>query len=408
MTQKTKSTRAITFAILLVGAAVILGLWFFKPQPAKRPFEPPLPVVVDVMNAQPMAYRAKVSTQGTIAPSRQIKVMAEVSGRVIEVNDQFTRGGFFKSSDTLVKLDDRDYRFALANTEAQLANAERELALEKGQARQAKRIWRDLGSSEANELSLRAPQVKAATASLKAARAEKQRAELNIKRTSIKVPFDGRVNSTSVELGEFVSAGTVLGEVFDNDLVEVRLPLNIEQFSILGLTPSADSDSFSNIEVVLSATMGNQLYEWQAKLKRIESVIDSRTRLFHIIAEVAKPFDSSVHEQPLIVGLFVKASLRGKLIENVIAVPKKAVNNKTVFVVEADNTLALRNVEEVDHGEDIVWLKSAIREGEKIVVSDPRVLDLGTSVTIKNTINNTESVNLSSSNLPSKPAATKN
>ena len=49
------------------------------------------------------------------------------------------------------------------------------------------------------------------------------------------LPFDGRVASTAVHVGEYVSVGTPLGRVFATDRVEVRLPLNDQQLAALGL-----------------------------------------------------------------------------------------------------------------------------------------------------------------------------
>lgn len=379
--RKFQQGRVGLIAILFLGAAVIVGLWYFKPEPAKRPPAKAQIAIVDTIVAKPKGYQATLSSQGIVEPKRQINLVAEVSGRVIGISDDFVSGGFFKSGDTLVKLDDRDYRYALANAQAQVASAERELALEKGQARQAKRVWRDLGSNEANSLSLREPQVKAARLALNAAKAEQQRALLNIERASISAPFDGRVDSAQVNIGQFVPTGSSIGSVFDSGVVEVRLPLNSEQFDLLGIRPNADDRSvLSAVPVKLSSFIGDTLYEWPATLSRIEASLDSRTRLFHIVVEVEQPFDPDAHGYPLLVGLFVEAILQGKTLENVISMPKKALLDDQVFVLGDENKLELRAVTLVDSDDDTVWIKSNIAQGQQIVVSDPRVLREGSRV----------------------------
>jgi len=384
VSQMLQRGRVGLIAIFFLGVATIACLWYFKPEPAKRPPAKPSVAIVEILVADPQTYQANISSQGTVAPKRQINLVAEVSGRVVNINDDFVNGGFFQSGETLVQLDDRDYRYALRNAEAQVANAERELALEKGQARQAKRVWRNLGSAEANALSLREPQVKAARLSLKAAKAEQQRSSLNIQRASISVPFDGRVESANINLGQFVPVGSNLGSVFDSSTVEVRLPLSNDQFALLGILPnSSNTAAFEAVSVELSAIVGGQTYQWPAKLSRVEASIDSKTRLFHIITEVDQPFDSSVHDYPLIVGLFVQANIKGKKIENVIAIPKKAVLNQQVFVLGKRNKVELKQITLIDRDADRLFVKVNIERGEKIVVSDPRVLKEGASVKVK-------------------------
>ena len=49
------------------------------------------------------------------------------------------------------------------------------------------------------------------------------------------MPFHGRVMSTAVDVGQYVTPGTTLGRAFGHDVVEIRLPLNDSQLASLGL-----------------------------------------------------------------------------------------------------------------------------------------------------------------------------
>lgn len=355
------------------------GIWFFKPKPVLRAKVEASPPVVDVILAQPGQYRAIVSSQGTVTPKRQINLVSEVAGKVIEVSPKFEEGSFFNSSEQLLRLDDREYRQAVVVADTQVIVAQRELALEQGQARQAKRVWRELGSKEANALSLRQPQLNAAKAGLRSAKAERSTALLNVERASISVPFDGRIQQKSVALGEFVSVGSVLATVYDSQSIEVRLPLNNQQLALAGFIPgkpiSEEQLSGELPTVLLSAKVGDNLYQWPATSIKMDVEIDSATRFYHLIVEIVNPFDSDKFEQPLLVGLFVQAAIRGASHEGVIKLPKKAlVDDEHVFVVDNENKLSLRQVHIVDRQKDTMFVKAAVDVGEKIVVSDPRVL----------------------------------
>jgi RND family efflux transporter MFP subunit len=336
---------------------------------------------VQVVLADPASYRAQIKTQGTIIPHRQINLVTEVSGRVTRVAEDFAVGGAFEEGQLLVELDERDYRYALVNAESQVASAERELALEKGQARQAKREWRDLGSAEANALSLRQPQVRAAEAALASARAERDRAFLNLQRSKIKAPFGGRVETKQVDLGQFLTVGSVLGTIYDSSVAEVRLPLSNDQLALTDFVPGQSIDAQSTL--TLSANIGGQDKEWIATLARLESSVDSTTRFYHIIAEVDQPFNMDIHSQPLLMGLFVEATLPGRQFENVIRLPKKALIDSQIFIVDEDDTLRLREITIVDQKGDFVWLQSSLEQGDRIVVSDPRVLRSDMKVRVK-------------------------
>jgi RND family efflux transporter MFP subunit len=373
------------FLMVVIGVAIMAGLWFFKPKPSLRPLVEVTDPLVDVIQARPRQYRATIVSQGTVMPRREINLVNEVAGRVVEVSSNFDVGRFFKADQLLIALDDRDYRYGLAIANTQIVVAERDLALEEGQARQAKRIWRDLGSNSANSLALREPQLNAAKASLRAAIAERDRAMLDVERTRVSVPFDGRIQTKSIALGEFVSAGTSLATVYGSEAVEVRLPLNNKQLALAGLTPGKEiasdlqRDSVSN--VLLSATIGDDLYHWPVTSMRMDAVIDETTRFYYLIVEVKDPFSSANFEQPLLVGLFVQAKISGKLHENVIQVPTKAlIDDAYVFVVNSDNKLSLRAVEIVDRQKNAVIIESDIDDGELIVVSDTRVLKQGLTV----------------------------
>ncbi len=367
------------FLIVVVGVAIMAGLWFFKPSPTLRPkVEAKLPIV-DVVIANPSQYRATIISQGIVAPKRQINLISEVSGRVVEVSANFEVGRFFKKNEPLLRLDDRDYRHNVAIAEAQIVVAERELALEQGQARQAKRVWRELGSEEANSLSLREPQLNAAKAGLISAKAERDRALLNLERTAIRVPFDGRIQLKSVALGEFVSAGANLATVYSNEAVEIRLPLNNQQLALAGLIPGKKIDSGQKSDdvarVLLSATIGDHLYQWSVTSVRMDADIDSATRFYSLITEVVDPFNTDKFEQPLLVGLFVQAKISGKRYEDTIQLPKKAlIDDKHIFIVNSENKLSMRSIYIIDRQTNNVVVKSDIKAGEQIVVSDTRVL----------------------------------
>ncbi|MFT7222839.1 MAG: RND family efflux transporter MFP subunit [Cellvibrionaceae bacterium] len=387
-----RHSRGATTALLIlaVGIAIIAALWFFRPQPTMRTQPVVKPPAVEVLSASTAAYQVQVKTQGTVVPRRQILLVSEVSGLAESVSKNFIDGGIFSEGDILVKLDGRDYAIAVTNARSTVANAERELALERGLARQAEREWRELGNRQANDLFLRKPQVNAAEATLAAARATLQQAELNLNRTKIRAPFAGRIQATEVDLGQFVPQGTAIADIYDSQWAEIRLPLTMKQLlqTKLSLTRLANGqftlDDGSHLAITLSAILGEQSVEWQARLVGMDASIDPRTRFTHLIAVVDRPFSSEQHQQPLIMGLFVEVTIPGRRFPTALRLPNRAILEGRVFVVDETRRLRSQAVTVIAREDDgTLWVDAPeIEVGELIVVSDPRVLREGMSVTL--------------------------
>jgi RND family efflux transporter MFP subunit len=382
-TQARHRGSVLVIIILMVGIAVASSAYIMRPKPKTRPLPPIEIPQVSVLKAEPKRYRVTVNTQGTVVPSREIDLVSEVSGRVIEVNSQFAKGAFFNAGDVLIKLDNRDYAYRVTQANAQVANAERELALERGQARQARKEWRDLGSAEANALFLREPQIRAAQAQLASARAELQQARLNMQRTEVQSFFDGRIQQTHVNLGQFITAGAVVASIYDSHLAEVRLPLTDQQVGKIGLPLGTTLTPEQQVDVTLSANVAGTTYEWPAVLVRTEATIDRRTRFYFGVVEIPEPFDSKRYQAPLLMGLFVEAKVAGKFFDDVIRLPLKAIfKQQSIYIVSADNTLQQRQIEIIDKRAGQVWVRADVKSGDAVVISDPNVLRPGMPVAI--------------------------
>jgi RND family efflux transporter MFP subunit len=382
MTRQLGSVNVII--IIVIGLVLAFGVYWLRPTPDLRPLIQPQPPIVSVVAITSQRQQMQVKTQGTIVPSREINLVAEVSGRVVSVSDVFVNGGFFSRGDVLVTLDKRDYQYRLAEAVAQVAAAERELALEKGQARQAQREWRDLGSDEANALSLRAPQVKAAEAQLSSAIAQRRQAEVNMERATIRAPFTGRIQAIQVNAGQYVTAGTVVAAIYDSALAEVRLPLTDKQLALVGIPLGITLTREQQNTVMLSAMIAGVTHYWPATLTRTEASIDDATRLYFAIAEIPDPFNLERYPSPLISGLFVEANIMGVELENVVQVPEKAMyQNRFVYLVDENNLTHQREVTVLAKEGSVVWVQGEFTDNEKLIVSDPKVLQPNIVVTQK-------------------------
>lgn len=367
--------------VLVVGGMAVTGLLTLKPAPRTMQVIEPPPPQVAVVHAEPRTQALTVESQGSVAPRRQIDLVVQVAGKVREVNDSFVDGGFFEEGETLLKIDARDYEFALIRARARVAEAAQLLATERGRARQAQREWRDLGNAEANELFLRKPQVAAAEAQLASAEADRDQAKLDLQRTEIKAPFRGRVREAVADLGQYLSPGTRVATIYDTSLASIRLPLSDRQAALVDLPLGfRDSNESPGPSVTISGVVGGENYKWQGQIVRTDASIDLNNRLYYAVAEVEDPFTRH-SETPLVIGLFVNARIHGREIADVVAIPRRALfKNDQVYVLDSENRVHLKTVRVLQTDKDQAWIKGELANGEAIVVGGQSFLVPGMTV----------------------------
>ncbi len=368
-----KITKVVApIAILLVAIASFKMLEAGKPVPEKKT-EEIRPLSVYIEHAEQKDVSLLVSTQGEVRARTEVDLVAQVAGRVVSISSEFTEGGIVTQGVSLINIDDTDYKLALAQSQAAVAEAEvgvQEALAIAGVARKQLR-----SSKKQSPLALKLPQVAQAKARLKAARASLSLAELNLARTKISLPFNGRVIEKSVDIGQYVSPGISLGRAFSTKVVEVRVPLDDDELASLDLPIGFIADGENPLLVDLSATVAGKMQRWQGELVRLDAAIDSRTRTLFGQIEIKSPYDKNVSQNnmPLAVGIYVKAEIKGRNISDATVIPRdglRAGNN--VFVVNSKDRLDVRKVDVIHSSSKIAIIGSGVKPDDRVIVSSIR------------------------------------
>ncbi len=361
---------------ILAGGFALIGL-MGSMRPKITPKEVALAPPADFYEkADPRSLTLDVSAQGEVRPRTDINLTAEVAGRVVTTSDVFVVGGAFEKGDLLVKIEDADYRAALAGAKARVAQAEELLRREEAESDLARKDYEALGrETDPSELTLRMPQLAQARAAYAAAKAEQATAALNLERTEIRAPFKGRVRERSAGVGQFISPGAPIGRIFSTDVAEIRFPINDADLAKLGL-PIAFVETPENPgpAAILSATVAGRLHEWKARIARTDGAIDAATRQISVIAVVDDPYGEGANDGvPLAMGLFVDARIQGKPFDNAIVLPRSALYGRdTVYVIMDDDTLDARTVAVVSADKDTITIAGGVAAGERVVTSPLR------------------------------------
>jgi RND family efflux transporter MFP subunit len=212
-----------------------------------------------------------------------------------------------------------------------------------------------------------------AAAALASAQAELVRANRNLERTHIRLPYDGMVRSKDADLGQFVSPGTRLGVVFATDLAEIRLPLTDQDLGFLALPGATDIRESGRGEgplVALQAVRKGVNKEWQAQIVRTEGIVDENSRVTYAVAIIKDPYRLESGGDVLPIGTFVRARIQGTSLEQVFRVPRVILKGADeLLFVDADDRITIRSVNIIRSDSDTAYIQGGVVAGERVIVT---------------------------------------
>lgn len=269
---------------------------------------------VSVVPVTAGSYQSRMQSFGEVRAVDEINLSSQIAGRVVWRNSAFAVGGRVQKGETLIRIDDTDFKTALANARQALAEAALALQQEQRQQQQAKRDWQRAGISEKpSALVLREPQLKVAKSRHQAAKATLRQAERDLAQTQLKAPFDAVVVSRQVSTGSYLDVGSAVANLRASGHAEVQLALSALQWQQLPADPTG-------LDVSLHSR-DQAGVRWPGRVQRLSNSIDANTRLRSLVVAVDKPLDQP---QPLLFGSFVSAEIRGAEVADLFAIPPSA------------------------------------------------------------------------------------
>lgn len=366
MNSKKSRSGHVLKKILPILVLVVSGVIFVALKSLRKEVEKEAPVPnyprIEVYTVEGNAMRLQVEAQGTVRPRQQTRLTSRVSGHIEWVSPKFYEGGDFRKGDTLLKLDPLPYQSALAESKSRLALAESVYLQEQEASEQAKRDWEAVGAGEPSQLVLRIPQLNKVKADLEAAEVALQMATENLSYTEIKAPYDGRVQSKMVDVGQAITAqATILGEVFSIESLEVPLALTLDDLTLI-----RENSGDRKPGVALTGRINGTVHTWNAYLDRTSALVDSRTRMISAYARMEPPFTSDMGAE-LTPGMFVGASIEGKFLERAYHIPRGAIQpGNVVYKVTSGSRLSLVELNIIRTDAEWAIVTSGLSQGDRI------------------------------------------
>lgn len=232
-----RSVKYGTAALFAIGAIAAVLLFERTPHPASLKFE-----TVRVDRGE---LHAKVTANGALSALVMVNVGSQVSGRVqsllVDYGSVVQRGqvvatidpALFQAATAQASANHRAAVAAVARAQAQLTNAEKQLARTTSLQREGLSTSAELETAQAT-LAVARAELDVARANVSQTEAARAQAELNLKYTAIVCPIDGIVISRNVDVGQTVAAVLQAPTLFTiaQDLTRMQVDTNIAEADV--------------------------------------------------------------------------------------------------------------------------------------------------------------------------------
>jgi RND family efflux transporter MFP subunit len=395
--------------ILLIASGIFVGFVKSKPEIGSLPIDEKV-WVVEVMTANPQRLAPQITLYGKVETPRYSQLTGAITADV--VNALVKNGDIVTRGQLLVELDNSDNRLLLQQREAELAeinaliksekarfeNDKNALQHDKKLLELAQQEYQRALSLERNKLStqasidtanqavlkqrlaLEARELAVADhtprlAQLQARRAKAQAlrdlVKLDIERSKITAPYDGKITAVKVAQGDRARAGNTLIELYDYNALEVKAQIphqylnDIQQMIAQSSAETSNSTAyavFNDREVNLS-------------LDRLAGEISQGSGgqdCFFTIAAEAKNL-------PLGKTLEIKLSLPA--VEDAIALPRSAVYGSNRIYRYEDGRMVSHTIERLgeyhDGDQNLLLIRAPrLQQGQRIITTQlPNAID---------------------------------
>jgi RND family efflux transporter MFP subunit len=351
------------------------------------------PVTVAPLALRQVKYN--VTAPGSLDAFQQVQITARVAGAVDKVG--FVEGQTVKQGDLLVTIEPDRYQVAVDQARSAVDKAvASEKAAEAELARRQQAVADHPGLVAGEEVETYATNVATTKADVAAAQENVRVAQLNMRDAFVRAPFAGVIQSRTVQAGQYLAPGNILGTLLQRDPLLLRFGVSESD------APRLSAGMVANIK------MRESTNTYTAKLILVAEAADPTTRLVPVTGQV----DDTVHKYWLRPGAFCEVTIPVGDARAAIVVPSIAVqptdSGNVVYTVDDKNTAHLKKVQlGMYTPEGGVEITTGVAAGDLLVVEGYEALSEGAPVQIKSrtTVEASESAGAAEAAPPSASAS---
>lgn len=311
---------------------------------------------------------------GFVEAQQEMELKAQVTGQIT--------GKFFKGGDnvtagqTLYTIDPRTYQNNLLNAQAGLANARAALANAAMDAERYTKLYEQNAVSK-QVLDNAIMQRDQAQASVNAQEALVENAQKDMSETTVTAPFSGRIDTTALEVGNYVTVGqTTLAKISDTNPVYVKF--SVAEPEYLKLANSRNNEGGASLENLTAVLADGSTYDLKGRVSEVNRGINDNTGTLTIRALFDNP------DRKLLPGMFAHIQAIGGTKENALLIPQRSVvelmYKKFVYVVGSDNKVSMKEITTGPIVGRMYMVESGLQGDETLVVEGTGKMRQGTVV----------------------------
>ena len=350
-------------------------------------------VQVKAMNVLVQDTPLTLEYAGSVKGKDEVKVQARVSGNV---TDKYIKGGQYVSAgQALYKIDDRNYRAALLQAQANLAQAQATYNNALIDLQRNEQLLAAAAVSEQVVTTQRA-QVAAYQANVDAMAALVQQAQQNLDDTVVYAPMSGKLAVDDVAVGTYAAAGnTTLVTIGSSNPIFVQFSISEGEYLKYVGASVVPGQALPSKSVRITLSDGSE-YPAEGSIVEVDRAMQDNSGSLIVKAQFDNP------DGVLVPGMFARAKLTGDTLKGAILVPERAVQQllgkSFVMIVGEDGKSKAQNVELgskigsyciVDKGltgkeQVIVEGLTSLTEGMDLAITEVKPEDMGFSLTASN------------------------
>ncbi len=337
-----------------------------------EPAPPPLPAV-SVVEVTPETVPVSAEWVATLDGYVNAQIRPQVSGYLIRRN--YREGATVRKGEVLFEIDPRPFEAVVAQAEAQLAGARAELGRTERDVERDTPLAKERAIAQ-SQLETEIQANLAAQATVKAAQAAVDTAQLNLGFTKVRSLIDGVAAIATAQIGDLVGPTTLLTTVSQVDPIRAYFSLSEREYLLVAsrinqATPSKDLfDAAGGLRLRLAD--GSE-YPRPGVFVAADRQIDPGTGTIRISAAFPNP------QNILRPGQYGRVEATTQTIQNALLVPQRAVTElqgtSQLRVVGADNTLHIVNVTMGPRVGNRWVVSKGLEPGARVALDAPQIQD---------------------------------
>ncbi|MBC8108358.1 MAG: efflux RND transporter periplasmic adaptor subunit [Anaerolineae bacterium] len=311
---------------------------------------------------------------GKAVAVEKVSIQPQASGQIIEIH--FVDGADVRKGDLLFTIDPRPYEAALAAAKAALAQNQAALTLSRSEWERVKDMVNTNAISK-EQYDQRQNAVAVAEAQAQAAQAAVDQAAVNLDYTRIRSPIDGRTGQRLVDLGNVVSASSMMSLLTIQRFHPIYADFNIPERN---LDHVRSNMARNTLKTIVTANQKPNEQPREGQLTFLDNAVQEGTGTVKLRATLQN------EDRFFWPGQLVQVRLVLQVLNNAVLVPSLAPQisqaGPYVYVVTPDSKAELRPVKLGQRQGDMIVISEGLKAGEQVVTVGQMMVTPGGPVTI--------------------------